>query len=155
MTSLQNNRNLVLQTLKIISLFFWWFSLRSMIACMSLWWLHSSLIEFGLYCLVYFELNAPEVQRLDLFIISEALKLTSVCLDMCSDALVHDGTALLPVRPTLVCLDLNQECLTIWHCHTDVFFACDCCRSARDACWKVKQSHRSQNRKETVQPSHI
>ncbi len=62
------------------------------------------------------------MRRLDLFIISEALKLTSVCLDVCSDALVHDGTALLPVRPTLVCLDLNQECLTIWHCHTYVLF---------------------------------
>lgn len=103
--------------------------------------LHNSLIEFGLYSLVYFELKAPEVRRLDLFIIAEALKLTSVCLDVCSDALVHDGTALLPVRPTLVCLDLNQGCLTIWHCYADVFFcACDCCRSARDACSKVKHS---------------
>jgi len=69
---------------------------------------HNSLIEFGLYSLVYFELKAPEVRRLDYFIIAEALKLTSVCLDVCSDALVHDGTALLPVRPTLVCLDPNQ-----------------------------------------------
>lgn len=80
------------------------------------------MIEFGFYSLVYFELKAPEVRRLDLFIITEALKLTSVCLDVCSDALVHDGTALLPVRPTLVCLDLNQGSLTIWHCHTDGFF---------------------------------
>jgi len=69
---------------------------------------HNSLIEFGLYSLVYFELKAPEVRRLDYFIIAESLKLTSVCLDVCSDALVHDGTALLPVRPTLVCLDPNQ-----------------------------------------------
>lgn len=83
--------------------------------------LHNSLIEFGLYSLVYFELKAPEVRRLDLFIIAVALKLTSVCLDVCSDALVHDGTALFPVRPTLVGLDLNQGCLTIWHCHADVF----------------------------------
>lgn len=52
----------------------------------------------------------PEVKRLDLFIITETLKLTSACLDMCGGASDREGTALLPVKPTLVCLDLNQGC---------------------------------------------